>query len=98
MRYTRKLHAYRLELMLTSGNPCKPEQRCPASKGWVCHPTDTMWLQKHCQSSHPCRICIEFVGGTYEFLKRKCPCMFLDNPVKDSLEAIRKFRKKEAQK
>lgn len=106
-KYTKKLHAHRLELLL------KDEEgicgKCPASKKWVIHPTDYKWLYSREERfmvagmtyKPHCKICVEFVDpdgslrqktGSNNFNLYRCPCMFLKDPVKDTMKALKRYR------
>jgi len=53
--YTKRLHAYRLSLMLKKDNP---QEHCPAAKRFVTNKNiKSLWSS----TNHPCRICAEFV-------------------------------------
>ena len=68
-RYTEKVHAYRVRVMLKRTDSC---YCCPAARGFSTH-KDAMpgelWSDEH---SYPCRICQNFVGITHG-----CPCFNL---------------------
>lgn len=57
MRYTKKIHVYRLEQMLNKNNPCFC---CPASKKFDSNSEpDDIWDNDKFEI---CKICNEFVG------------------------------------
>lgn len=69
-KYTKDIHAKRLEKMLRKKNPC--ERTCPASKSY-----QYRGMQKLFEGS--CRICFEFVNlDANTFL---CPCSELGKEV-----------------
>jgi len=97
--YTRKLHAYRVELMLNKpGELCK---RCPATRGFVCG-TQTMLLSQarlvYCNRNEVCNVCQQFVcinvPGYDDKEPTKCPCCQFGGElaIKRTLAALKKER------
>ena len=68
-RYTEKVHAYRVQMMLKRTDI---QNHCPATKRFSAHKNaipGELWSDEY---PDPCRMCQNFVGITYG-----CPCYIL---------------------
>ena len=92
--YTKKMHAYRLSLMLDKPGPCN---LCPA------HPIDQWKNWSHIttlmQSDDVCNICRNFIGIPKFNLHRHrnlCPCYVRgEKAISDSYKALTKYYNEE---
>jgi len=91
--YTRKLHAYRVELMLNKpGELCK---RCPATRGFV---FGAQVRSLYCNCNEVCNVCQQFVcinvPGYDDREPTRCPCCQFGGElaIKRTLAALKKER------
>ena len=88
MRYTKKLHAYRLSRMLEHPEPC---MCCPASKGFdETESAIAMWDNKY----EICTICWEFLGEEENILYCPCHVYNIAEVINLTLKKLKEFYKK----
>ncbi len=82
VKYTKKLHAHRLEVMLTKQGSCN---LCPRNKSFDPREYKDEWITS---AQECCIICQKFVGITYG-----CPCSMLgrEEAIETTMRALKDY-------